>query len=222
MSYLVVTGTGTGVGKTVVTAALASVAGPDVAVVKPVQTGVAAGDAGDVHEVARLSGVSDVHELVRLTEPLAPETAARRLGSELPSVAKLAGRIAELSAATVLVEGAGGVRVRLDSTGATVLDLARALQAYGDVEVVVVSTASLGTLNVSELTVDAVRSAGLLLRGIVIGSWPEVPDLAARCNREDLPRLTGVPLLGALPAGCAGWKPETFRRSAGSWLAGAR
>lgn len=220
MTFIVVTGTDTGVGKTVATAALAIVAALDggVAVVKPVQTGVAGDEPGDAQEVARLSGVTDVHELVRLEEPLAPETAARRAGVRLPPVVEHADRIAAVSATTVLVEGAGGVRVRLDTDGGTVLGLSFALQSYGDVEVVIVTRAELGTLNLTELTVDAVRDAGLMVRGLVIGSWPTHPDLAARCNREDLSRLTGLPLWCVLPEGCGAWEPERFRAAAPGWF----
>ncbi len=74
MSVLVVTGTDTGVGKTVATAALACharLAGIDVAVCKPVQTGSADGD-DDLAEIGRLSGVAELHGLARLPEPLAP------------------------------------------------------------------------------------------------------------------------------------------------------
>ncbi len=220
MNYLVVTGTDTGVGKTVVAASLAVAQAPDVALVKPVQTGVSGDAPGDVHEAARLSGVATSYELVRLAEPLAPETAARRAGILLPPVAELAARIAEIRAATVIVEGSGGVRVRLDTDGGTILDLAAILAAHGAVEVVVVTRAGLGTLNATELTVDAVRTAGLPVGGVVIGSWPTHPDLASHTNREDLPRLTGVPLLGTLPQGCGSWTPAAFRAAAGEWLVG--
>ena len=76
---LVVTGTGTGVGKTVATAALAARASGSVIVVKPVQTGVLPGEVGDVDDVRRLAGC-EVTELVRLPDPLAPDTAARLAG----------------------------------------------------------------------------------------------------------------------------------------------
>jgi len=218
--FVVVTGTDTGVGKTVVTGALAVTSGAGVAVVKPVQTGVAADEPGDCADISRLSGVADVHEHVRLAEPLAPETAARRASIALPSVIEHARRIAALDAAIVLVEGSGGVRVRLDTDGGTVLDLAGALTSYGHVTVVVVTRAALGTLNHTELTVDAVRTAGLPVPGLVIGAWPADPDLAATCNREDLPRVTGAPLLGVLPEGCGRWHPEEFRAAAAEWFPG--
>ncbi|MBB1034331.1 AAA family ATPase, partial [Dietzia sp. CQ4] len=112
-----------------------------------------------------------------------------------------------------LIEGAGGVLVRL-GTDLTVLDLARSLAA----PVVVVARAGLGTLSDTELTVRAIESAGLRCAGIVIGSWPYDPDLAERCNLEDLPRLTGVPVLGRVPAGAGAFSPDEFAHTAPSWF----
>ena len=82
---LIVTGTGTGVGKTVVTAALAACAAGEVAVVKPVQTGVRPGEDGDLAEISRLSRIHDLHEFARYPDPLSPERAAARSG--LPALA---------------------------------------------------------------------------------------------------------------------------------------
>ena len=84
MSVLVVTGTDTGVGKTVATAALACharLAGIDVAVCKPVQTGSPRDD--DLADVARLSGVTKLYGSWRYPEPLAPVAAAQRAGLAL-------------------------------------------------------------------------------------------------------------------------------------------
>jgi dethiobiotin synthetase len=80
VSILIVTGTGTGVGKTIATAALASCArsnGIDVAVCKPVQTGM---PDDDLAEVARLSGVQTLVSVARYPEPLAPAAAAALAG----------------------------------------------------------------------------------------------------------------------------------------------
>lgn len=202
--FVVVTGTGTGVGKTVVTAAMAlsyAEHGLQVAVVKPVQTGLLDGEPGDLHEVTVLSGVEDVHEFVRLADPLAPDTAARLRDVEIPTVEYLTERAAAVEADVVLVEGAGGALVRLDREGGTIADLALGLGARGHhVDVMVVVSADLGTLNHTELTVEALRSRGIEPAGLIIGCWPREPDLAQRCNREDLPRLTGVRLLTALAA----------------------
>lgn len=221
---VVVTGTSTGVGKTVVTAALASLAagrGEQVVVVKPVQTGLADGDC-DAEVVHRLAGVG-VQEYTGLDEPLAPDTAARRAGVRIPPVGEYADRVRVLAEFydTVLVEGAGGLLVRLDTGGGTLLDLAAELALTHPVEVVVVCAAGLGTLNHTELTVGALRARGLEPDGLVIGSWPADPGLAEACNRDDLPRVTGVRLLGAVPAGAGVLAPEEFRERAASWLPAA-
>ena len=221
-SYLLVVGTDTGVGKTVATAALAvrhRAAGRSVAMVKPVQTGLQTGEPGDVDVVRELAGVQDAYELVRLAEPLAPESAARRSGAELPPVAELSRRIAATTAGAdlVLVEGIGGVTVRLDPDGGTVLDLGRALQWHGDVQAVVVVRAGLGTLNHTALTIGAVSRADLTVTGLVLGSWPAEPDLAATVNRTDLPRLTGCPVRAAIPAGAGRLGAADFQRQVATW-----
>ena len=219
---IVVTGTSTGVGKTVATAALASralAAGESVVVVKPVQTGVADGDS-DAEEVHRLTGCA-VQEYTALDEPLAPDTAARRAGVRIPPVAEYADRVRVLTEFhdTVVVEGAGGLLVRLDTDGGTLLDLAEELAKTVRTEVVVVAAAGLGTLNHTELTVGALRDRGLEPAGIVIGSWPEEPGLAERCNAEDLPLVTGLPVLAALPERAGALDGETFRGQAPGWFA---
>jgi dethiobiotin synthetase len=211
VTVLVVTGTGTEVGKTMVTAAvaaLAAAAGQRVAVVKPAQTGVPPGGESDVQAVTRLTGLTDVHELARYPDPLAPATAARRAGIPPLGLAAMAGRISSLAADRdlVLVEGAGGLLVRLDAAGATIADLAAALGA----ELLVVTAAGLGTLNATALTCEAIAARGLLAKGIVIGSWPARPDLAARTNLHDLPAYAARPLLGALPESVGRSTPEEF------------
>ena len=207
------TGTSTGVGKTVATAALAAVADGSVVVVKPVQTGAVDGDS-DAREVTRLTGV-EAQEWTTLDEPLAPDTAARRQGVEIPTVASYAGRIAGLPQDTVVVEGAGGLLVRLDGEGGTLLDLASRLGA----EVVVVVAAGLGTLNHTELTVDALRAAGVVVRGLVIGAWPAEPGLAERTNLDDLRRI--APLLAVIPDGAGSLDRAEFVAAAPGWFRAA-
>ena len=216
---IVVTGTSTGVGKTVATAALAATATGSVSVVKPVQTGVADAMPSDADDVRRLTG-ADVHELATLDEPLAPDTAARRAGVAIPSVAAHAERIRELAQAhdLVIVEGAGGLLVRLDTEGGTLLDLAVDLSRTGPVDVVVVTAAGLATLNHSELTVGALRARGLEPAGLIVGSWPAAPGLAERCNLDDLPRVTGLPLLAVLPEGSGALSREEFRAQSAGWF----
>jgi dethiobiotin synthetase len=220
MTVLVITGTGTEVGKTVVTAAVAATAlaaGRSVAVLKPAQTGVRPDEPGDAAEVARLAGAVTTAELARYPEPLAPATAARRAGRAPVHPQEVAEAAAKLATEhdLVLVEGAGGLLVRFDPAGGTLADAARLLSA----PVLVVASAGLGTLNTTELTARELRARGLDLAGIVIGSWPGAPDLASRCNLADLPDVGGAPLLGSVPAGSGALSPAAFRASAPHWLA---
>jgi dethiobiotin synthetase len=218
-AVVIVTGTDTGVGKTVVTAALAALArarGERVAVVKPAQTGVRPGEPGDLDEIARLSGVGDLHELARFEEPLAPATAARRAGMVPPTVPELTARIRRLKDRDlILVEGAGGVLVQLDAAGGTVADLAAGLGAPA----VVAARAGLGTLNAAALTTEALRARCVECLGVVIGAWPDHPDLAAQCNLDDLSAYAGCPLLGRLPDGAGGLSRGAFLKTARSGLA---
>jgi dethiobiotin synthetase len=223
---LVVSGTGTGVGKTVVTAAVAALAaarGTSVAVVKPGQTGVGPDEPGDLDDVRRLAGVTDLHEHARFPDPLSPAAAARRCGRPPLDLDDSARRIRSLARerGLVLVEGAGGLLVRYDEDGATIADLARALAA----DVLVVTAPDLGTLNHTALTLEAMAHRGLALAGLVVGSWPADPDLACRCNVRDLETISARPLAGALPAGAGGLDAPEFllaaRAGLGPGLGGA-
>jgi dethiobiotin synthetase len=214
-----VTGTGTGVGKTVVTAAVAALAaarGSSLAVVKPAQTGLAAGEPGDLADVRRLAGVTDLHEFARYPDPLSPAAAARISGLAPLDLAGAARRIRELaeSRRLVLVEGAGGLLVRFDEDGATLADLAYELGA----PVLVVAEPALGTLNHTALTLEALALRGLEPAGVVVGSWPAEPDLAMRCNIRDLETLAARPLAGALPAGAGNLEAPEFLLAAQAGL----
>lgn len=201
MTVLVVTGTGTGVGKTVATAALACHArqnGVDVAVCKPVQTGTDAGD-DDLADVARLSGVTKVVGLARYPQPMAPLAAAEQAGMSLPTRDDVLGAIRGIDRAgrLTLVEGAGGLLVELAQDGITLRDIAVDLGAAA----LVVATAELGTLNHTALTLEALAAQSISCAGVVIGSWPAQPGAVETSNRQALERL--APLRAALPA-CAG------------------
>ena len=214
MSVIVVSGTDTDVGKTIITAALSALArsrGERVAVVKPIQTGLRRGEPGDLEEIRRLARVEDVHEFARLAEPLAPATAARRAGVDLPSISEMAGRIEQLrDRDLVLVEGAGGLLVHLDGRGGTLADLALAL----DAPVLLVARAGLGTLNQIALTCEALERRRITCQGIAIGAWPPVPGLAERCNLEDIPTYADRPLIGWMPAGASALNPDAFLAAA--------
>ncbi|MET8005209.1 dethiobiotin synthase [Nonomuraea glycinis] len=221
MSVIVVCGTDAGVGKTVVCAALATLArgrGSSVAVVKPAQTGAAPGERADVDEVIRLSGVTTTFELARFEAPLSPAAAARLAREPAVSMPAAAGLVRELTETVrlVVVEGTGGLLVRFDEDGATIADLARLLGA----QVLVVTRAGPGTLNHTALTLEALAHRGLDLAGLVIGAWPGSPGLAERSNVADLEMLAARPLAGVLPEGAAGLGREEFAAVARRGLAG--
>jgi dethiobiotin synthetase len=211
---LLVTGTGTGVGKTIVTAAIAALAraaGQRVAVVKLAQTGVHDGpgsDIPDLETVTRLSGVTDTHELARFPDPLSPEAAARLSGRPPVNFARAAEVVDDLAADRdlVLVEGAGGLLVRYDADGATFPDLAAAL----DAPALVVTTAGLGTLNHTALTLEALAARKIARAGVVVGSWPDQPGLAERANLTDLAVVAGGPLAGVLRQGAGALDRQAF------------
>lgn len=208
MTVLVVTGTGTGVGKTVVTAALAAHAGQaglDVAVCKPVQTGTDAGD-DDLADVARLSGATALTGLVRYPQPMAPAAAAEQAGAALPTRDELVALIRGLDrpGRLSLVEGAGGLLVELGAGGVTLRDLAVDL----DADALVAVSAELGTLNHTALTLEALAAQGVSCAGLVIGSWPSQPGAVELSNRSALARL--APVRAALPAGAGSMRRADF------------
>ena len=227
MTVLVVTGTGTGVGKTVATAALACaarLAGLDVAVCKPVQTGTApqCGDGDDdLAEVRRLSGVTKLTGLARYPLPLAPLAAAEAAGLPLPSRAELlaAIRAADGPGRLTLVEGAGGLLVEIGADGVTLRDVAADLGAL----IVVVVAPGLGTLNHTALTLEALAAKGLSCSGLIIGAWPAAPGAAEVSNRVALDRL--APVRAALPSGSGSLSLSDFTGSCGrafepDWVTG--
>lgn len=191
-----VTGTDTGVGKTLVAAALCRAdrkAGRTVLYAKPVQTGVEWSQAGDAAFVAAAAEVPVV-ECLRFPDPLAPAVAAERAGA----VIDVGALLTDLEKAgdgfdRVVVEGAGGLLVPLWGE-ITMADLAAALGAG----LVVVTRPTLGTLNHTALTLEAARSRGLPVDGLVISGWPSDPGVAEQTNLERLSAM--APVLGLLPS----------------------
>ena len=205
---IAITGTNTDVGKTVATAAIAAVLkrrGVDVVAAKPIQTGEAPGQ-GDAAAVEKLAGVA-TFERWRYPEPLAPNLAARRAGIQTPSLDEVAEWVRSLDAPgrVVLVEGAGGLLVRL-ADDYTLADIAKATGA----PLVVVTSLGLGSLNLAELTCAQARGMGLEVLGLIGGSMPDNPDLPTRLNVEELPDVTGVDYWGHLPEGCGRLDPAEF------------
>lgn len=188
-----VTGTDTGVGKTVVAAALAveaTGARQEVCYFKPVQTGLRTGEFGDAQFVGRVAGVR-AEEGLRFVAPLAPVVAAAAEGREVDTD-ELRDRALDLAddCDTLIVEGAGGLLVPL-SDRVDMADFAGDLGA----ELTVAARPTLGTLNHTALTVEAARRRGLEL-ALVISNWPHEPGLTETTNLERLRDM--APLIGVV------------------------
>jgi dethiobiotin synthetase len=215
-----VTGTDTEIGKTVTTAALAAALiadGRTVAVYKPTQAGTSDGQ-GDIDEIRRLAGLDDVHEGIRLPDAMAPVAAAARAQIKLPSAQDHQAAIQRLAATHdhTLVEGAGGLLVALDQDGHNLADIAGATDP-SRTAAIVVCRSGLGTLNHTELTLEALSRRGIAICGVVIGSWPRQPTEIDISNRNYLNEHT-VRLIGIIPQGAATLAPAEFRASAPGWL----
>lgn len=195
-----VTGTDTGVGKTVVSAALAAAwsADGDVTYVKPAQSGADDGD-DDARDVARwVPGLATQVGTV-LGASLAPAVAARRRGTTLELDDLLAPVVRAREArpgGRLVVEGAGGLLVELGTDGTTCADLAAEL----GLPLVVVARPGLGTLNHTALTLAEADRRGLPVAGVVVSGYPDEPDLATRTNLAELDRLADGRLAGVVPA----------------------
>lgn len=183
MSVLIVTGTDTGIGKTVFAAGLAAALGAHYW--KPIQAGV--DPDGDKEEVARLSGLPVAHilpEAYRLATPASPHLAARIDGVTI-ELDRLA--LPQIDGPLV-VEGAGGVMVPISET----LSMAHLFAHWGQ-PVILCARTALGTINHSLLSVEALRSRGVPIAGIAF-----IGEAHAE-NERIIPLLAGVPSLGRLP-----------------------
>jgi len=199
-----VTGTDTGVGKTIVSATLARLLrmrGVNVGVMKPVTSGCRESQgqlvSDDAQLLSRGAGIpcsSDVAPYL-LREPLAPAEAAKRDGVRI-DFAYLRECYDRLAAAhdVVIVEGAGGLMVPLVG-GLLVADLAMNL----GLPLLVVARPNLGTVNHSVLTCYAARQIGLTVSGVIINNFPAAPGLAEQGAAHQIGALSGAPVLGVWP-----------------------
>jgi dethiobiotin synthetase len=189
---LLITGTDTGVGKTVIAAAIVKAwraRGARAVGFKPVQTGDEPGSESDA-DVLRGAAIDPpvmplTAPLMQLPEPLAPAVAAERAGL-LISAADIEERIERLrrDGYSLVVEGAGGVMVPL-VWGYTVLDLAERCE----LDAIVVGRAGLGTLNHVAMTVAMLRARNIPVRGVVLNGRRDPPDLAESTNPSALARM---------------------------------
>ena len=199
-----ITGTDTGVGKTIVSSTLARLLrmkGINVGVMKPATSGCRTEQgrlvSDDALLLCRAAGTSynDVSAPYLMVEPLAPAEAARIDGVNI-DFAHLQNCYDRLAAAHdfVIVEGAGGLMVPLSENLMTT-DLARQL----DLPLLVVARPNLGTINHTLLTCYAVNQMKLKLAGVIINNYPDQPGLAEKNSIEYIAALCGAPLLGVWP-----------------------
>ena len=196
MTVLVVTGTDTGIGKTVFSAGLAGALGAHYW--KPIQAGV--DPEGDKESVAALSGLPASHilpEAYRLATPASPHLAARIDGVEI-SLDCLA--LPQVDGPLV-VEGAGGLMVPI-SESLLMIDLF----AHWRQPVILCARTGLGTINHSLLSIEALRGRGVQVAGIAFIGDPHAE------NERIVPLLGDVPVLGRLPL-LAPLGPETLARA---------
>lgn len=180
---VIVTGTDTGIGKTVFAAGLAGLLGAHYW--KPVQAGTE--PEGDSETVARLSGLPGgriLPEAYRLQTPASPHLAARIEGLTLERDRLALPQVD----GPLVVEGAGGVLVPLSESL-----LMADLFASWRIPAIVCARTGLGTINHSLLTVRALRAVGVPVLGLAFVGDPHEE------NERIVPKLAGVPSLGRLP-----------------------
>ena len=195
--FYFITGTDTGVGKTIATAvlgALLQARGYDVGVMKPVQCG-----GNDARFLKRFLNIFDPLEKINpcfAKEPLSPHLAFSRQRKTV-DVPKIIQAFQELQSRhdIVLIEGAGGLLVPLKENY-FVLDLIKDLEA----EVIIISRLGLGSINHTLLTINQARDAGLKIKGILFNTLKSgAPGIPEKTNPEIIERLGNVPVLGTIP-----------------------
>ena len=191
---LFVIGTDTGVGKTVVSAVLLARYRSERRLVywKPVATGALIERDRDTVS-ALVPGVETVAEAYLFGEPASPHLAARREGDEI-ELSRISNRWRELRTAFAgcgfVVEGAGGLLVPLDERGTLLADMVGAMA----LPVLVVARSTLGTINHTLLTLEALRARDIEIAGVVLNG-PSQP-----ANREAIERFGEVAVLAELPS----------------------
>lgn len=200
-----ITGTDTGVGKTIVAAVLARLLvnkGINVGVMKPVTTGCFQQAGGLVSEDAELLAWSAGVELTSdvapylFREPIAPSAAAEMDHSKIEFSRILAAFHRQSEEHDfIIVEGAGGLMVPL-AGGLLVADLVNLLA----LPLLVVARPALGTVNHTLLTCFAAKALGCAVKGAIINNYPRDPGLAESTAPHLIDSLSGVPLLARLPS----------------------
>jgi dethiobiotin synthetase len=197
---LFVTGTDTGIGKTVLSGILTQ--GLQARYWKPVQSGLEEQTDSEWISAATQCDEDRIFpERFRLNEPMSPHASAEIDGVEIALHDFHWPEGAEDPDQPLVVEGAGGIHVPLNNRDMMV-DLIRQLR----LPVIIASRSTLGTLNHTLLTVEALRTRGINIAGIVLNG-PEHPS-----NLETLQRMTELPVWGPIPEVTEEWSPEVLQR----------
>ncbi len=198
MRGIFVSGTGTGVGKTFVTRAIAAAlhaSGKRVAAMKPMETGAVGGVPRDAAALANACGkpeLADFRGFYRHELPLAPYAAALESNTPAPSVRTLVDAVHQAARGTelALVEGAGGLFVPIDRRD-TIAELVAAL----GLPLLLVAPNALGVLSTALTTAECARVRGIELRGIVlVDPKSEAEDPSVRTNARILDERLGAPV----------------------------
>jgi dethiobiotin synthetase len=199
-----ITGTDTDIGKTVVTAGLASVAiamGRKTTVLKPIQTGTDEYPP-DLCEIRRINPEitqlpQDIATAYSYRLPASPHLAAAQEGEviELNKISETIEKAIELSKPEILlIEGAGGILVPL-TEDVTFLDLMQMLK----IPVIITASAGLGTINHSLMTIETLKNREIEIAGIIFNRMPAEPGPVEKDNVSIIEKISGIPVLGVIP-----------------------
>lgn len=204
-----ITGTDTGIGKTLVTACLTAFLrekGIHAIPYKPVQSGALKTEEGllaeDVAVYRRVLGLKEDQNYLcsyALKAPVSPHLAAKKENVHI-NLFKIQSHFHRLleSHDFVVVEGAGGIGVPLSQDAKRIVmtaDLIRLLQ----IPLLIVTRPGLGTINHTLMTVSYAREKGIHVAGILVNQWPDSPTEMEKDNIDMLEKVCGVPIVGLLP-----------------------
>ncbi|MGA2915768.1 MAG: dethiobiotin synthase [Sedimentisphaerales bacterium] len=203
---LFITGTDTGVGKTLIAGAITKILlqkGENIGVFKPVASGckkikqrLISEDAKFLAHCAKSEFALDIINPVAFKVPAAP-FACEKAENKKVDLRKIAAAYKQICQKSdfVIIEGIGGIKVPI-TKNVNVLSLAKAF----NLPVVIVARSKLGTINHTLLTIGAVRRAGLLLAGVIINGYDEkTKDVAEKTNAEIIKKLGRVKIIAVVP-----------------------
>lgn len=204
MKAYFITGTDTGVGKTVITAGLAGAIrklGVNVGVMKPIATGIPQKigfKSLDVAIIADASATTDSEDLINpvfLPIPTSPYDATKLLSVPIDMTLILAKFTKLLSVHDVLlVEGIGGIMTPI-TRNFFVVDMIKAM----GIETIIVTRATLGTLNHTMITYKICKDYDIKVKGLIINNFDEKGTPAEKNSPVTLHEISGLDILGVVP-----------------------